>query len=170
MSISHLDKRRTELHRGHQGVKGALTNHADSSTTLALSESGTLKQALTGVLGCLDGTAQYPAETGQDRLECLRLTTVERCGEIKLAAARAWSEQTVVTVLRTVGMMDGVDERFSGRQAGAHGVSDSLPGRKLRLVRYRGEAKTTFVRQPPSSCFVLPWMFWMPSCSNLGKC
>lgn len=25
MSISHLDKRRTELYRGHQGVKGALT-------------------------------------------------------------------------------------------------------------------------------------------------
>lgn len=65
----------------------------------------------------------------------------------------------MVTVLRTVGMMDGVDERFSGRQAGAHGVSDLTTWSKLRLVRYRGEVKATFVRQPPSSCFVLPWMF-----------
>lgn len=71
-----------------------------------LSESGMSKQASIGMLGCLDGAAQCPAETDWSVSDRRPLR-----GEIKLAAViwsamfchrsaiRAWSEQAVVLCL-----------------------------------------------------------------------
>lgn len=67
-----------------------------------------------------------------------------------------------------------MDERFSGRQAGAHGhvgltgYLGYLSQSKLRLVRYRGEAKTTCAT-PAKLTYCFAMDVWTPLRCNLGN-